>query len=79
MGNDIFKQIKELVKSYIADSTEIEMHSNLQKDLSLNSFEKASLIAEIEELYSIDFFKEDYEQMICVGDLVRLISDMSGQ
>ncbi|MDD6190947.1 MAG: acyl carrier protein [Firmicutes bacterium] len=70
--------ILEKIKAIIVDQlgvkpSEIEIETNLMKDLEADSLDAVEIILAIEDEYSIEIPDDDAEQFQTVGDLVNYV------
>jgi acyl carrier protein len=65
--------------SIIARHTEVKLpvtlESNLIEDLSVDSFGTIMIMDAIEDEFSIELQEADFEQLVTVGDVVRLLAE----
>lgn len=72
----IFDKIKDIIIEQLqVEESDINMDTNLMKDLSADSLDAVEIIMAIEDEYGIEIPDEDAEKIQTVGDLVRYVED----
>ena len=72
----IFDKIKDIIIEQLqVEESEVNMDTNLMKDLSADSLHAAEIIMAIEDEYGIEIPDEEAEKMQTVGDLVRYVEE----
>ena len=72
----IFYKIKDIIIEQLqVEESEVNMDTNLMKDLSADSLDAVEIIMAIEDEYGIEIPDEEAEKMQTVGDLVRYVEE----
>ena len=72
----IFDKIKDIIIEQLqVEESEVNMDTNLMKDLSADSLDAVEIIMAIEDEYGIEIPDEEAEKMKTVGDLVRYVEE----
>ena len=72
----IFDKIKDIIIDQLqVEESDVNMDTNLMKDLSADSLDAVEIIMAIEDEYGIEIPDEDAEKMQTVGDLVRYVEE----
>lgn len=72
----IFDKIKDIIIEQLqVEESEVNMDTNLMKDLSAVSLDAVEVIMAIEDEYGIEIPDEEAEKMQTVGDLVRYVEE----
>ena len=72
----IFDKIKDIIIEQLqVEASEVNMDTNLMKDLSADSLDAVEIIMAIEDEYGIEIPDEEAEKMQTVGDLVRYVEE----
>ena len=72
----IFDKIKDIIIEQLqVEESEVNMDTNLMKELSADSLDAVEIIMAIEDEYGIEIPDEEAEKMQTVGDLVRYVEE----
>ena len=72
----IFDKIKDIIIEQLqVEESDVNMDTNLMKDLSADSLDAVEIIMAIEDEYGIELPDEEAEKMQTVGDLVRYVEE----
>ena len=72
----IFDKIKDIIIEQLqVKESDVNMDTNLMKDLSADSLDAVEIIMAIEDEYGIEIPDEEAEKMQTVGDLVRYVEE----
>ena len=72
----IFDKIKDIIIEQLqVEESDVNMDTNLMKDLSADSLDAVEIIMAIEDEYGIKIPEEEAEKMQTVGDLVRYVEE----
>ena len=72
----IFDKIKDIIIEQLqVEESDVNMDTNLMKDLSADSLDAVEIIMTIEDEYGIEIPDEEAEKMQTVGDLVRYVEE----
>ena len=72
----IFDKIKDIIIEQLqVEESDVNMDTNLMKDLSADSLDAVEIIMAIEDEYGIEIPDEEAEKMQTVGDLVRDVEE----
>ena len=72
----IFYKIKDIIIEQLqVEESDVNMDTNLMKDLSADSLDAVEIIMAIEDEYGIEIPDEEAEKMQTVGDLVRYVEE----
>lgn len=71
-----FDKIKDIIIEQLqVEESDVNMDTNLMKDLSADSLDAVEIIMAIEDEYGIEIPDEEAEKMQTVGDLVRYVEE----
>ena len=72
----IFDKIKDIIIEQLqVEESDVNMDTNLMKDLSADSLDAVEIIMAIEDEYGIEIPDEEAEKMQTVGDLARYVEE----
>lgn len=72
----IFDKIKDIIIDQLqVEESDVELETNLMKDLSADSLDAVEIIMAIEEEFGIEIPDEDAENIQTVGDLVKYVEE----
>ena len=72
----IFDKIKDIIIDQLqVEESDVNMDTNLMKDLSADSLDAVEIIMAIEDEYGIEIHDEEAEKIQTVGDLVRYVEE----
>ena len=72
----IFDRIRDIIIEQLqVEEPDVNMDTNLMKDLSADSLDAVEIIMAIEDEYGIEIPDEEAEKMQTVGDLVRYVEE----
>ena len=72
----IFDKIKDIIIDQLqVEESDVNMDTNLMKDLSADSLDSVEIIMAIEDEYGIEIPDEEAEKIQTVGDLVRYVEE----
>ena len=72
----IFDKIKDIIIEQLqVEESDVNMDTNLMKDLSADSLDAVEIIMAIEDEYGIEIPDEEAEKMQTVGDLVTYVEE----
>ena len=72
----IFDKIKDIIIEQLqVEESDVNMDTNLMKDLSADSLDAVEIIMAIEDEYGIEIPDEEAEKIQTVGDLVRYVEE----
>ena len=72
----IFDRIRDIIIEQLqVEESDVNMDTNLMKDLSADSLDAGEIIMAIEDEYGIEIPDEEAEKMQTVGDLVRYVEE----
>lgn len=72
----IFDKIRDIIIEQLqVEESDVNMDTNLMKDLSADSLDAVEIIMAIEDEYGIEIPDEEAEKMQTVGDLVRYVEE----
>ena len=72
----IFDRIRDIIIEQLqVEESDVNMDTNLMKDLSADSLDAVEIIMAIEDEYGIEIPDEEAEKMQTVGDLVRYVEE----
>ena len=72
----IFDRIRDIIIEQLqVEESDVNMDTNLMKDLSADSLDAVEIIMAIEDEYGIEIPDEESEKMQTVGDLVRYVEE----
>ena len=72
----IFDKIKDIIIDQLqVEESDVNMDTNLMKDLSADSLDAVEIIMAIEDEYGIEIPDEDAENIQTVGDLVKYVEE----
>ena len=64
-----------IIEQLQVEESDVNMDTNLMKDLSADSLDAVEIIMAIEDEYGIEIPDEEAEKMQTVGDLVRYVEE----
>ena len=71
-----FDKIKDIIIEQLAvEESEVNMDTNLMKDLSADSLDAVKIIMAIEDTFGIEIPDEDAEKFQTVEDLVKYVEE----
>lgn len=71
-----FDKIKEIIVEQLqVDESEVQLDTNLIKDLDADSLDAVEIIMAIEDTFGIEIPDEDAEKLQTVEDLVKYVDD----
>ena len=71
-----FDKIKDIIIEHLAvEEAELNMDTNLMKDLSADSLDAVEIIMAIEDTFGIEIPDEDAEKFQTVEDLVKYVEE----
>ena len=71
-----FEKIKDIIIEQLqVDESDVNMDTNLIKDLSADSLDAVEIIMAIEDQFGIEIPDEDAEKFQTVEDLVKYVED----
>lgn len=76
--SEVIEKLKAIVKPYVQNQEAFESmneHTDLLKDLKINSAHLVDIILDTEEVFDIEIDDESAERMLTVKDAVEIISD----
>ena len=72
----IFDKIKDIIIEQLqVEESDINMDTNLMKDLSVDSLDAVEIIMAIEDEYGIEIPDDEAEKIQTVADLVRYVEE----
>ena len=72
----IFDKIKDIIIDQLqVEESDVDMDTNLMKDLSADSLDAVDIIMAIEEEFGIEIPDEDAENFQTVADLVKYVEE----
>ncbi len=72
----IFDKIKDIIIDQLqVEESDVDMDTNLMKDLSADSLDAVEIIMAIEEEFGIEIPDEDAENFQTVADLVKYVEE----
>ena len=75
---EITEELKEIIKIYLPEDVEfrnIELNSNLTKELNINSAHLVDIVLDVEDKFNIILENEDMDGMQTVQDALRIIQE----
>ena len=75
-SKEIFTLLEPIIKTYLPEDVsakEINLDSDLTRELNINSAHLVDIILDIEDVFSIEFKNEDMEKLRNVNDAILLI------
>lgn len=75
-SEEIFKQLEPIIKTYLPEdvsASEINLNSDLTRELNINSAHLVDIILDIEDAFDIEFKNDDMEKLRNVNDAISLI------
>ena len=72
----LFDKIKDIIIDQLqVEESDVDMDTNLMKDLSADSLDAVEIIMAIEEEFGIEIPDEDAENFQTVADLVKYVEE----
>jgi len=75
--HDILDILKKIIMPYLENPIDIEMESDLSKDLAINSVDFVNIIIEIEDTFNHSIEEKKMFNMRSVNDLVKYIMEFN--
>ena len=75
-SEEIFIQLEPIIKTYLPEDVsagEINLNSDLTRELNINSAHLVDIILDIEDAFDIEFKNDDMEKLRNVNDAISLI------
>lgn len=75
-SKEIYAKLEPIIKAYLPEDVsakEINMNSDLTRELNINSAHLVDIILDIEDEFHIEFKNNDMEQLRNVNDAIALI------
>ncbi|CAI8314420.1 MAG: Acyl carrier protein [Flavobacteriaceae bacterium] len=75
-NKEIFEQLLPIVKTYLpddVDATQINLDSDLTKELNINSAHLVDVVLDVEDGFDVEFTNEDMEQLRTINDTIAII------
>lgn len=75
-SEEIFKLLEPIIKTYLPEDVkadEINLESDLTRELNINSAHLVDIILDIEDVFDIEFKNQDMEKLRNVNDAILLI------
>jgi acyl carrier protein len=75
-NKEIFEQLLPIVKTYLPDDidvTQINLDSDLTKELNINSAHLVDVVLDVEDAFDVEFTNEDMEQLRTINDTIAII------
>jgi|TARA_B110000977_G_scaffold134203_1_gene170839 acyl carrier protein len=75
-NKEIFEQLLPIVKTYLpddVDATQINLDSDLTKELNINSAHLVDVVLDVEDAFDVEFTNEDMEQLRTINDTIAII------
>jgi len=75
-SKEIFTLLEPIIKTYLPEDVsakEINLDSDLTRELNINSAHLVDIILDIEDVFRIEFKNEDMEKLRNVNDAILLI------
>lgn len=70
----VFDKVKELIVEQLdVNAEDIEMETDIMKDLEADSLDAVEIILGVEEEFDVEIPDEDAENFVKVGDIVEYI------
>ncbi len=76
-SEEIYGKLEPIIKAYLPEDVaakEININSDLTRELNINSAHLVDIILDIEDAFDIEFKNEDLEKLRNVSDAISLIS-----
>ena len=73
---EIYAKLEPIIRTYLPEdvqSTKILPHSDLTRELNINSAHLVDIVLDIEDVFDIEFKNEDMENLRSINDAVSLI------
>ncbi|OAD92410.1 acyl carrier protein [Aequorivita soesokkakensis] len=75
-SEEIYSQLQPIITTYLPEDVsinEINIESDLTRELNINSAHLVDIILDIEDAFNIEFKNDDIEKLRTVNDAVSLI------
>lgn len=75
-SEEIYAQLEPIIKTYLPEdvsSQQINLNSDLTKELNINSAYLVDIILDIEDAFDIEFKNDDMEKLRTVNDTIAII------
>ena len=77
-SEEIYTKLEPIVKTYLPEdvsATEININSDLTRELNINSAHLVDIVLDIEDAFDIEFKNEDMENLRSIKDAISLIQE----
>ena len=75
-SEEIYAKLEPIIKTYLPEDispTEINVNSDLTRELNINSAHLVDIVLDIEDAFDVEFKNEDMEQLRSINDAISLI------
>lgn len=75
-SEEIYSQLQPIITTYLPEDVsinEINIESDLTRELNINSAHLVDIILDIEDVFNIEFKNDDIEKLRTVKDAISLI------
>lgn len=75
-SEEIYTKLEPIIKTYLPEdvaATEINVNSDLTRELNINSAHLVDIVLDIEDAFDIEFKNEDMEKLRSITDAITLI------
>ncbi len=73
---EIYEKLLPIVKTYLPDDVDqkdINLNSDLTKELNINSAHLVDVVLDAEDTFDIEFANEDMEKLRTINDAIEII------
>ena len=75
-SEEIYSKLEPIIKTYLPEDVsakEININSDLTRELNINSAHLVDIVLDIEDAFDIEFKNEDMEKLRSIKDAISLI------
>lgn len=75
-SKDIYNRLEKIIKIYLPEdvsAAEINLKSDLTRELNINSAHLVDIVLDIEDVFDIEFKNEDMERLRNIEDAIAII------
>ncbi|MGW8161326.1 MAG: acyl carrier protein [Desulfobulbales bacterium] len=73
--DNLENKVKKIIKSISIFSESIQMETNLREELHFDSLTALMVMNEIDDVFDIEIIEEDFQNLVVVADIVRLLRE----
>ena len=74
MSMELEEKVIDVIRANIENKYEVNLHSDLRRDLEVDSFGAIMIFNDLEETFGIEIKDADIKSIVTVADIVRLLA-----